>query len=393
MKYHLKQASKQGLFLLILSLALLQSCSQKPNQSESPTAASASAKADSTSPKGTGNHKVVSSVSPFIQYFAKGTVVNGGTQWTFLNYVPATSHDGTYTILHAVDGSADQIAKLYEYYGFRRAIVTYPYVSEYAQAGFSENQLLVIIGYQGMDADWRTAVSTCTNQVLGYTVDEPSNKVTADSMGVVKNAISAVGSALWIDDYDTGVIPDNILLEAWHNDHIADWGVLYYADYLMCDADNAKDTNGQEPDGTYLAEDYNDFLDHPGIPGSFNTIYTMPPYENEADVLSWISSHTQQITNFALDLESGWTWNDVDNFAVYAYQAGFLGSYQQLEQVKYVCEQNNVGFSPGSGVAGSYYGILTNNSYYTGPVDPSTQGAVLCWQQDGIVPLSQYQTV
>ncbi len=330
-----------------------------------------------------------------LQYHAKGSVVNGGTQWSFVKYVPAISHNGTQTMIDMANVGGADMARFYQYYGFTTAICYSTNESDAVAAKFREDSLLIQIGNQNLDSDWENTVANFKGDVLGYMIDEPSNKVSAVSMEQVKTAVLTVNSSLWLDDYDTDVVPDQAIpywMHLLHNDHIADWGALYYATYLMCDADNTKDLNGSEPTGTYLAEDYNDFLNHPGIPGAFNTVFTQPTYVNEADVTDWIDNHLGNIKYFALMLNSGWQWSDVDNFAIYAYQAGFLGSYQQLQQSQYVCEEDNVGFAP-NGVAGSYYGVLTDGWYYSGPVDPSTSGATLCWSLQGWVTENQYQTV
>ncbi len=131
MKYHLKQvskqaskqASKQGIFLLVLSVVMLQSCSQELKQTESPTAPSASEKIDSTSKNGAGKHKTISGVQPMLRYYAQGAVVLGSTtQWSFVNYVPATSHNGTYTLIDAGSSSFQDQQKFSQYYGFTRSL-------------------------------------------------------------------------------------------------------------------------------------------------------------------------------------------------------------------------------------------------------------------------------
>ncbi len=338
---------------------------------------------------------MVSGVSPMLQYHAKGSVVNGGTQWSFVKYVPAISHNGTQTMIDMANVGASDMAKFYQYYGFTTAICGSDKEPDAIAAEFHEDSLLIQISNNqtGLFSGWEQTVATLKDDVLGYLADEPSGKIAPVMMQDVRTAIDGVNSALWIDDYDTDVIPSDVLLGVPQESHEADWGVLYYATYLMNDADNAAYTNGTSNlVGTYLAENYNDFLNHPGIPGTLNAIFTQPTYVNEADVTDWIDNHLGNIKYFALMLNSGWQWSDVDKFAIYAYQAGFLGSYQQLQQSQYVCEEDNVGFAP-NGAAGSYYGVLTDGWYYSGPVDPSTSGATLCWSLQGWVTENQYQTV
>ncbi len=398
MKYHLKQASKQGVFFLILSLALFQSCSQKLNQSESPTAPSASEKADSTSKSAAGKGKVVSGISPMIQYFSNGATVTGGTSWFLVNYVPATSRNGTYTMFATSNISTDKFTTLYNHYAFRRVVCGDGDVESLEAAGFNENSLLITLpdgtadecgNVGGLQSGWQQLVDKYKGSVLGYFIDEPSGDIDGETMSGVASYVHTAGSTLWLDDYDTGVI-SSILYFTFHNCHLADAVMLHWGDHIMCDADNAKATNGWDGIGCYLAQDYNEFQGWFG--NSFNTIWTENGFPNGASLVNWLESDAG-ISNFALFLNPNWSWADVDDFAAYAYQAGFLGSYQVLKQAQYVCEQNNVAFSPGSsGIAGSYYGVLSNG-YYTGPVDPSTQGAVLCWMENGWVSLNQYQTV
>ncbi len=397
MKYQLKQASKQGVFFLILTLALLQSCNQKLNQSESPTAPSVSAKADSTSQTGASKRKAVSSVIPLIPSYQQGAIAYGGTEWFLVNWVPATSHNGTYTMVDPNGCSSDQWSQLYQHYGFQCAIVNVNYVSELTSVGFSRSDLLVGIGSHGLDANWQDELNQYTNTVMGYFIDEPSGFIDGATMQNVKTAVHNARSTLWLDDYDTGVI-SSILYVVQHNYHLADVPMLDNADCVMCDADNSYWVSGEGGIGCYVGEDYNEFQGWFGGSGQplFNTIFTMPPYTNQnvPSVVDWASSHLgNHIAFFALYLPAGWSWSDVDGFAQYAYQAGFLGQYQLLEQAKYVCLQNNVTFVPtSSDVEGTYYGVLDNGSY-TGPVDPSTSGATACWSIQTWVSQNQYQTI
>lgn len=376
------------LFLVSFCVVIFESCSQKLSQSQSPTAPVASEES-----KGNPKQKkdVVEGVKPMIQYFSEGYIYNGGTEWFLVNYAPAS---GLHTMLDVSTATPDQLSTFYHYYGFRIASCTDQNRSEYTSAGFNQDSLLIYLGSGdsgGLIANWQTAVNDCGSSVLGYWIDEPSNVISASTMYQVQTLVLGYGKPLWLDDYDTGVIPE------WeypcYSYHLADWGTLHYANYLMCDADNAKNTNGVGDCGTYLAENYNEFLNYdPGL-NIFNTVFTMPAYPSEGDVIAWLENHVPQVNNFALWLPSSWSWGDIDNFVGWAYQAGFLGQYQLLKQAQYVCEANNVGFSPGSsGIAGSYYGVW-NGSYYTGPVDPNTQGATLCWMLQTWVSQNQYQTV
>lgn len=382
----------RAIYIMAVSFAMFQSCNQNFNHEQSPTAASTVQKADSTAKKESGEKKV-SGVQPLVPNYNQGAIYYGGTEWSFQNYVPATSHNGTYTLLHATIATLGQLDTLHNYYGFTRATLNYTGVSGYSPV-FGLSNLLIRIGYQNVDANWDSVVNVYGNSVLGYMIDEPSDKVSASTIQSIASYIHSHGSSLWLDDYDTSVEPTDDY--PCYSGHLADWSALNSCDYLMCDADNTTYTNGGGVCGTWLAENYNAFLGYQQPPPPtpvFNTIYTTPPYTSEGDVTSWMDTHLSQIKTFGLYLGYPFSWTDVATFAQYAYQAGYLGEYQEQEEAKYTCQQNAVLFDPGSsGTAGSYYGVW-NGSGYTGPVDPSTQGAVLCWLFTGWNPMNQYQTV
>ncbi len=344
-----------------------------------------------------------------IPSYQAGAIAYGGTEWFLVNWVPATPHNGTYTMIDPTDGyTPDELQKFHQYYGFTRAISDSAFVGEWESAGFDSHQILVSIGYNNngsadLNSDWQGIVDYFQSQVLGYSFDEPSGDggkgISASQMQSIENSVHAVGSKLWLDDYDTGVIPyslSNQLQDVVRESHIWGEAMLENSDYIMCDADNAKATDGEDDIGCYVGEDYNEFQSAFTGQPAFNTIFTRPPYSvrNIESVVNWIVAHLGvPINTFAVWLPSGWTWADVDGFAQYAYQAGFLGQYQLLEQAKYVCLENNVTFVPtSSDVQGTYYGVL-NNGVYTGPVDPSTSGATACWSIQTWVSQNHYQTV
>ena len=303
-------------------------------------------------------------------------------------------------MLEAGSYTSDQLAELHNHYGFTRIICTPGSWADYVNAGFAQNQIILLIGYQGLDLNWQDEILNygppAPVRFLGFMVDEPSGFVTGATMQKVAQEVHSYGDQLWLDDYDTGVISD-VLYFAAHNYHLADVPMLDNADYTMCDADNSENLDGMAGIGCYVGQDYDEFLNWFSGTPKFNTIFVMPTYSerNVQTVVDWITNgHIgTPITNFALYLPSGWSWAEVDGFAQYAYQAGFLGQYQLLEQAKYVCLQNNVTFVPtSSDVEGTYYGVL-NNGVYTGPVDPSTSGATACWSIQTWVSQNQYQTV
>ncbi len=262
-------------------------------------------------------------------------------------------------------------------------------IGDYSSA-FGLKNLLIRIGYQGVDANWQTVVSTYGDSVLGYMIDEPWDKVSASSIQSIAGFIHGYGSTLWLDDYDTGMMPYDY---PCYSRHQADWSALNSCDYLMCDADNSGNTNGSSICGTWLAQNYNAFLGSEPPTPVFNTIYTTPPYYSEGDVTSWMDDHISRITTFALYLNSGYSWSDVDEFAQYAYQAGYLGEYEEQFQAEYTCDEDGVEFNPGTELDGSYWGVWSGTGY-TGPVDPSTTpGAVECWTLTEWNPLNQYQTL
>lgn len=329
----------------------------------------------------------------------------GGTSWFLVNYVPATGHNGTYTLIDAGTSSFQDQQKFCQYYGFSRAICDSAYVGQFHAAGFNTNQILVGIGYNDANGNatikdnWQNIVNGWGNQVLGYFFDEPSGSqggisILPSYMETVQNAVHTVGSKLWLDDFDSGVMP-----YPYGNYHPAGHQILDHGDYIMCDADNSKWVSGVGGVGCYVGEDYNEFQEW--FPGgsqpTFNTIFTMPTFDNRniGSVVNWMDDHLgNNINTFALWLPpDAWNWAEVDAFASYAYQAGFLGQYQEQQQAKYVCQQDNVGFTPGNGTLLSYYGVW-NGTYFSGPVDPSsTLAATLCWQFQENDPTGQFQTV
>ena len=324
-----------------------------------------------------------------LQYHAKGSVVNGGTQWFLMDYVPATSHNGTYTMIDAGSSSFADEAEFVSHYGFTRAICDSAYVPQFRSAGFSINQILVGIGFNNggvatLDENWQNTVNCYGNQVLGYFIDEPSGDegqgITDTYMQIVQTAVHAVGSKLWLDDYDTGVIG----LPLAHGFHLINVPLIDHGDYIMCDADNSNWVSGVGGIGCYVGEDYDEFQTWfgGGSQPTFNTIFTMPTFDNRnvGSVMNWMDAHLgNNINTFALWLPANaWNWTEVEAFADSAYQAGFLGAQQELMQAQYTCQQNNVAFVP-SGFDANYYGVLTDDWYYSGPVDPSLPGATLCW--------------
>lgn len=75
-------------------------------------------------------------------------------------------------------------------------------------------------------------------------------------------------------------------------------------------------------------------------------------------------------------------------FTDVAFQYGWLQGVNQLWNFLYTCQQNKVAFYPPGGL-GDYYGVW-NGSEYTGPVDPNSPGATLCWVLTSETATGQY---
>ena len=307
-------------------------------------------------------------------------------------YLPEDSAKHKYLMFMTSNVSSDKFETMYQKYCFRRVVCGDGDINALESAHFSRNQLLISIGNgggcgfpypspgPGLLSNWRHLVDTYTGNVLGYMYDEPSGWTNGDTMKAVADYIHTRNGSLWLDDYDTGVI-SSVPYFAYHNCHLADDVMLPNGDYIMNDADNAQATNGWDGIGCYIVDDFNEFQYWFGA--KFNSIFTMNGFPNEASLVSWVQSHPS-ISNYAIYLTSSWSWGDLDSFMGYADQAGFLGHQYQVYYYTYVCQTNSVKFTPPSAPeAGAgkpaYYGVWTNNAYYTGPVDPSTPGAVLCW--------------
>ncbi|MGB6065501.1 MAG: hypothetical protein WBG50_11880 [Desulfomonilaceae bacterium] len=104
---------------------------------------------------------------------------------------------------------ASDMARFYQYYGFTTAICGSDKEPDAIAARFREDSLLIQISNNqtGLFPGWNQSVASLKNDVLGYLADEPSGKIAPVTMQGVRTAIDGVGSVLWIDDYDTGVIP------------------------------------------------------------------------------------------------------------------------------------------------------------------------------------------
>ena len=136
------------------------------------------------------------------------------------------------------------LATLYNKYCFRRAVVGDWEVGTYTAAGFDESQLLISIGYHNngtyvMNSNWQNDVSTYRGTVLGYWMDEPSGLITGAQMASIKAYISQHGGKLWLEDYDTGPIPSNILAGQPYSYHLADVPMLNNADFISCNGNTS----------------------------------------------------------------------------------------------------------------------------------------------------------
>ena len=264
--------------------------------------------------------------------------------------------------------------------------------------GFSEGQIILSIGWaslpSGLRSDWETIVRQYSVQnqyrskVLGYLIDEPSGKVSASTMAYVKQRVTSYGLPLFLDDYDTGVLPWPYYDESDIR-HPTDQGTLNLADFVWNDGNTSRWISGANFFGIdRLPEDYDEFQSWFG--SKFNGIACKPmdgsgALMNDPTMWNWLISYTN-CNHFALYLDPSLA-NDwaaaLRNFMVDADYAGLFGHRCNIFHFNYTCKVNNVNFTPpqgndrGAGAA-SFSGVWTNNSYYRGPVDPTSPGAVEC---------------
>ena len=374
---------------------MLQSCSQELKQSESPTAPSASEKIDSTSKNGAGKHKTVSGVQPLVPYWNEGAKWTY-SQWNFYKRLPEDSAKGKYLVVGLPPSGVDY-ASMYQQYCFRRAICSSgQQLTDVTTAGFSRAEILVGIGAN----DYQSVINQYGSSVLGYFIDEPSGtngvgQITGEEMSQIKIAIITAGSKLYLDDYDTGVIPGTYV--GVHSYHLADAVTLGYGDFIWNDGNTSKWVSGANILGIdYLQDDYNEFQSWFG--DRLNGIVCKPmdgsgALMNDQTMWSWLQSHPN-CNNFVLYLDpafqSDWP-AALSNFEADASQAGFLGTENQLYDYQFVCQESGVRFTP-NGTAFNYYGVW-DGSGYSGPVIEGTAGAVVCWQLLSTTPTGQFQDI
>ena len=416
-------------FVTVVSLIYLSSCNEsKLGQSYSPT--SSGNTIDSAGNNGGKGNKLVdkvNGVSPMVPFFNEGGPWTDSF-WLFNKYLPEDVHKGKYLMLlggsdFASDGGYNLTA-LYNNYYFRRAVCGDWEVSAYTNAGFNESQLLISIGCRNdnrswwqvfwgtgsvsysMPSNWKSIVTQYAHSVLAFWMDEPSGLISSDSMQKIAQYIHTAGGKLWIEDYDTSPIPSNQNGGLPHGYHIWDQSMLNNADYISCNGNTSDWVSGDNLFGdNVLSIDYVEFqgafgskfcaiecqaMDNSGAllnnATMVNCLINNPNVNNFALYLGTCSNCNPNVTN----APTGQT-SSLGNFINDAAGAGFLGTENQLYNYLYVCQQNNVIFTP-PGPAGSYYG-LWNGSRYTGPVDPNTQGAVLCWSLVSRTPTGQIQDI
>ncbi len=430
------------IFFAALFIVYLSSCNQsKLRQSYSPTSAvttSDSSGVATIKGKGIGKKDSTSAVKPDLPPPGSCLGYQDGSQYVAgyyqFEYLP---RDGQGKYLMLVGGSylasigGYNLATLYNKYCFRRAVVGDYEIGSYTNTnvGFNENQLLISIGYHTngdplhfvkaqyvMNPNWQTDVSNPqykNGQVLGFWMDEPSGFITGSQMASIKSQISQNGGRLWLEDYDTGPIPSNLYAGQPYSYHLADVPMLQNADYISCNGNTSYWVNGENISGINVL--IFDYLEFQGWFGNrFNTIACQPTdgsgaLRNDATMYNWMINYPN-VNNFAIYIGGGITNvadNNVsareaglDNLMSDAYNAGFLGYQYRLYNYTYVCQTSCVNFTPPScptppaqntaGAGGSiYYGVWTNSSYYSGPVNPSTPGATICWILQSTAPTSQ----
>lgn len=405
-------------YFAILFTVCLSSCNQTDlSQPISPTLAGTNADSNGAATK---KEKKVSGVNPMVPYFNEGGRWTASF-WLFNKYLPEDVHKGKYLVLVG-EYSGISLSTLYTKYCFRRAVCGDYQIQDFVTAGFSENQILISIGWRnddrtawqvfwgtgtvgyGMPAHWQDNAPNYAQKVLGFWMDEPSGLISADSIKKISNVIHSDGSRLWIEDYDTSPIPSSQDLGIPHNYHIWDKSMLNNADYISCNGNTSSWVSGANFFGdNVLIIDYVEFY---GAFGSKFCAIECQPMDgsgalmNDATMYNWMINYPN-VNNFAYYIGTGnakISDGDVNarlaglsNFMNDAASAGFLGTENELYNYLYVCQQNNVIFTP-PGPAGSYYGVW-NGSRYTGPVDPNTQGAVLCWMLVSTTPTGQIQDI
>ena len=346
-----------------------------------------------------GKKSVVLGVNPLIPYWNKGAQWTN-TQWNFYKYLPADSAKGKYLVLWGIPPNGDY-ATMYNKYCFRRLVCAGDQVAAAASAGFTLSQLIISIGWNNYDgtytivSNWGQLVSQYGSSVLGFMMDEPSGGLTGADMASLKNFIVGFNGKVWLDDYDTGVIPK--LYAPPHNYHLADVPMLDYADYVTSDGNTSVWISGNNAlgIGPYLSDDYNEFQGWFGSKLTAIVCKTMDnsgALRNDETMWDWLQGHSS-CNNFVLYLD----WDNypsgvapsIDNFEADAYDAGFLGTEKELYDYKFVCEKDGVTFTP-NGIISEYYGVW-NGSGYSGPVDPSYPGAVVCWQLASTTPTGEFQ--
>ncbi|MCL5266871.1 MAG: hypothetical protein M1469_02060 [Bacteroidetes bacterium] len=342
---------------------------------------------------------MASGISPLIPYWNQGAQWTYN-QWNFYKYLPEDSAKGKYLVLWGVPPNGDY-ASMYNNYCFRRVVCTGDQIAAATSAGFRLDQLIISIGYHDdsgnyiIVSDWGQLISEYKDEVLGYLMDEPSGFLTGQQMADLKSYIVTFNGKLWLDDYDTGVIPSSYAPP--HNYHLADVPMLNNADYVLNDGNTSIWISGNNPlgIGPYLSDDYNEFQGWFGT--KFNAIVckTMDnsgALRNDQTMWDWLQGHSN-CNNFVLYLDwakySSGVEPSITNFEADAYDAGFLGTEKELYDYKFVCEEDGVTFTP-NGTANDYYGVWNGNGY-SGPVDPSTPGAVVCWQLASTTPTGQFQ--
>ena len=347
---------------------------------------------------------MISSVRPLIPYWNQGAQWTN-TQWNFYKYLPEDSAKGKYLVLIGATGGYDS---LYSKYCFRRAVVGWAQdVTAYTQARFSEAQLLFQLGYLKQDPDtptgtyivdpnWSNDVAAYAGTLLGFWMDEPSIALAQSTMDNIKNHISALNATLWLNDYDTEMVPpSNPVLQAANSYHPVNLNILQDGDFVWNDGNTSKWVSGANLFGVdVLSDDYGEFQGFFG--NRFNGIVCTVmdgsgALLNDATMFYWLQDHSN-CNNFALYLnpafENAWP-AALNNFEADAYDAGFLGTQNELYDYKFACQQNAVVFTP-PGTSADYYG-LWNGTEYTGPVAPGTQGAVVCWVLSSMTATGQFQ--
>ena len=179
---------------------------------------------------------------------------------------------------------------------------------------------------------------------------------------------------VWANDYNCGGCPACLTA-----DGLCDFNTLSLADIIGNDMYASLGGNGCSCSN--ITGDYNDFNNRFGSRFSFVWMNDGTSDRNCWDGnFNWLNSH---------GIPGAWWYHGggaveatLKAFTDVAFKYGWLQETDEGLIYVHTYQQNNVAFTPPPiGFNGTdYYGVWDNTKLaYTGPVDPNSAGAVLCW--------------